>query len=166
MKKIISVIVVASSIAVGTACAQMPAKPDVKDVTNGAVNTATISAGTAAKIAVTSGAQAGSLNECYSAIGDRPRTALQPCLEDKRSKAISQMNIAYKKLEAKTKKIDSSATAKALTSLNESQKAFDGFKDAQCQWKGDAVMGGSGAGDILISCEVDLMRWRTKQLAE
>lgn len=166
MKKLVSVAVVVSSFAVGTACAQMPAKPDMDDVTNGALNVPTISAGTAAKIAVTSGAQAGSLNECYSAIGNQPRTALQPCLEDKHGKAMSQMNVAYKKLEAKTKKIDSSATAKALTSLNASQKAFDGFKDAECRWKGDAVMGGSGAGDILISCEVDLMRWRAKQLAE
>jgi uncharacterized protein YecT (DUF1311 family) len=166
MKKLVSVIVIASSFAVGTACAQIPVKSDTSEVVNGAANMATISAGTAAKIAVTSGAQAGSLNECYSAIGDQPQTALQSCLKDKRSKAMSRMNVAYQKLVARTKKIDSSATAKALTSLNASQKAFDGFKDAECQWKGDAVMGGSGAGDILISCEVDLMRWRAKQLAE
>ncbi|MNY74389.1 hypothetical protein D3C86_2134090 [compost metagenome] len=76
------------------------------------------------------------------------------------------MHIAYKKLEAKTKEIDSSATAKALTSLLASQKAFETFKDAQCQWEGDSMMGGSGSGDVLNACKVDLIRWRTKKLSD
>jgi uncharacterized protein YecT (DUF1311 family) len=164
MRKLISVVAVATSFAIGTAFAQVPAKPDVNPITNGAVNMASTPTTTAAKTAVTS--DAGALNECYSAIGDQPRTALQSCLERKTREVTSQMNIAYKKLEAKTKEIDSSATAKALASLLASQKAFEKFKDAQCQWEGDSAMGGSGAGDILSSCKVDLMRFRAKQLSD
>lgn len=166
MRKIIFGVVVATSFGIGTAFAQIPARADVNAITNGAVNMAATPTTTAAKIAATSDTQAGALNECYNAIGDQPRTALQPCLERKAREVTSQMNIAYKKLETKTKEINSSAAAKALISLLASQQSFEKFKDAQCQWEGDSVMGGSGSGDILSSCKVDLMRWRTKQLSD
>ncbi|MFJ7315431.1 UmoC family flagellar biogenesis regulator [Pseudomonas sp. NPDC098747] len=166
MKKLISVVAVATSFAMGTAFAQAPAKADVNPITSGALNTAVTPTTTAARMAVTSDAHAGALDECYNTIGDQPRAALQPCLEGKTREATSQMNSAYKKLEAQTKEVDSSATAKALSSLLASQKAFEKFKDAQCQWEVDAAMGGSGSGDILSSCKVDLIRWRTKQLSD
>ena len=165
MRKLISVVVVATSFSIGTAFAQVPAKPDVNPITNAAVNMASTPTTTATKTAVTS--DAGALNECYDSIGnDQPRTALQACLERKTREVTSQMNMAYKKLEAETKEIDSSATAKALASLLASQRAFEKFKDAQCQWEADSAMGGTGAGDFLRSCEVDLIRWRTKQLSD
>ncbi|KJJ99855.1 MULTISPECIES: lysozyme inhibitor LprI family protein [Pseudomonas] len=135
MRKIISVVIVATAFAMGTATAQ-------------------------------ESAESGALNECYESTGDQPRTALQPCLERKAVEATSQMTTAYNTLEAQTKEIDSSATAKALASLRASQEAFEKFKDAQCQWQADAAMGGSGAGDFLSACNVDLIRWRTKQLAD
>ena len=94
MRKLISVVAVATSFAMGTAFAQAPAKPDVNPITNGAINTAVTPTTTAAKIAVTSDAHAGALNECYNTIGDQPRTALQPCLEGKTREVTSQMNIA------------------------------------------------------------------------
>lgn len=166
MRKLISLVAVATLFSIGTAFAQAPAKPDVSPITSGAVNTEATPTSSAAKIAVTSDAHAGALNDCYNTIGDQPRTALQPCLENKTREVTSQMNIAYKKLEAQTKEIDSSATAKALTSLLASQKAFEKFKNAQCQWEADSAMGGSGSGDILSSCKVDLMRWRTEQLSD
>lgn len=166
MRKIIIGVVVATSVGIGTAFAQIPARDEMNAITNGAVNMTATPTNTAAKTAVTSDTQAGALNECYKAIGDQPRTALQPCLERKAREATSQMKIAYKKLEAQTKEIDSSATAKALTSLLASQKAFEKFKEAQCQWEGDSMLGGSGSGDIFSSCKVDLMRWRTKQLSD
>ncbi|WP_202210512.1 lysozyme inhibitor LprI family protein [Pseudomonas paraversuta] len=166
MRKLISVVAVATTFAMGTAFAQAPAKPDVNPIANSAINTAVAPGTAAAKIAVANDAQTGALNECNNSIGDQPRTALQSCLEGKTREITSQMNIAYKKLEAQTKEIDSSATAKALESLLASQKAFEKFKDAQCQWESDSMMGGSGSGDILSACKVDLMRWRTKQLSE
>jgi uncharacterized protein YecT (DUF1311 family) len=166
MRVLISSVVVATSFSIGTAFAQVPVKPDVNPITNGAVNIAATATTTTIKTPVNSDAQSGALNECYETIGDEPRTALQSCLERKTREATSQMNFAYKKLEAKTKEIDSSATAKALTSLLASQNAFERFKDAQCRWEGDSVMGGSGSGDISSSCNVDLTRWRTKQLSD
>ena len=164
MRTLISVVAVATSFVIGTAFAQVPAKPDVNPIKNDAVNMASTPTTIAAKTAVTS--DAGALNECYSTLGDQPRTALQSCLERKTREVTSQMNTAYKKLEAETKEIDSSATAKALASLLASQKAFEKFRDAQCQWEADSAMGGTGAGDFLRSCEVDLMRFRTKQLSD
>lgn len=75
------------------------------------------------------------------------------------------MKLAFDKLKASTSKVDSSSTAKALAALNLSQKAFEAFKTAQCQWKFDSAMGGSGSGDFKQSCEIDMIRWRTQQLS-
>lgn len=72
MRKLISVVAVATSLAIGTAFAEVPAKPDVNPITNGAVNVASTPTTTVAKTAVTSAAQAGALNECYNTIGDQP----------------------------------------------------------------------------------------------
>ncbi|WP_433739840.1 UmoC family flagellar biogenesis regulator [Pseudomonas putida] len=165
MRVLVSSIVVATSFSMGTAFAQAPVKSDMNPIIDGAVNIAA-TATTTINNPVNSDAQAEALDECFDAIGDKPRTALQPCLALKTREATSQMNIAYKKLEAITKEIDSSATAKALASLLASQNAFEKFKDAQCQWQGDSLMGGSGSGDISSSCNVDLIRWRTKQLSD
>ena len=137
---------VVTSFLIGTAYAQTATQPDT--------NTS-----------VASNGLNGALNACYTAIGDQPRTALQSCLNSKLLQATAHMHIAYEKTKTVTKKIDSSATAKALVSLRNSQQSFENFKNAQCQWQGDAAMGGSGAGDFIISCKIDLTEWRTGQLS-
>lgn len=169
MSKVTSAIIAAAMVAatlfaVGSATAQTPPKGDVSLIANGESNK--LAAAAAQQPTVTGTAQAGALNACYAAIGNQPRTALKACLDRKISEAASQMNAAYKTLYAKTKSVDSSATAKALVSLRRSQSSFNTFKDAQCQWQGDAAMGGSGSGDFQGACKADLMSWRTSQLAE
>lgn len=166
MRNHIAAVMTATSLVIGTAYAQVPTKSDVDAVTDSAINMATRPKSTAENTEMTNDERVGALKECYDTIGDKPRTTLQSCLERKTHEVTSQMYIAYKKLEAKTKEIDTNATTKALTSLLASQKAFETFKDAQCQWEGDSMLGGSGSGDILSACKVDLIRWRTKQLSD
>jgi len=146
MNKIICTLVMTTSLAVATAYAQAPAPSHVTAVATG-------------------GAQPGALTECYSAIGDQLRTALQACLQQKLGEANLQMTSAYEKVMTSTKQADSIATPRALGSLRKAQKTFENFRVAQCQWKGDSAMGGSGAGDFTSACKVDLTRWRATQLA-
>jgi uncharacterized protein YecT (DUF1311 family) len=119
-------------------------------------------------LAVSSGfaSSADALNECNKQIGSAPRTDLQPCLVKKISQADAEMRQAYSKVEQSLKTIDSASTTQALASLKTSQGAFLRFRQAECKRISDAAMGGSGAGDFLQSCRVNLTRQRTKQLTE
>lgn len=151
MNKLVFTAVATTFFAFSTAYAQLPIKSDTGAVANDIV---------------TSSMQVSALDECYSAIGDQPRTALRLCLDRKVIQAKLQMKMAYRKMESDTRSINSSSTAKVLASLRSSQRAFEGFKSAECQWKFDSAMGGSGSGDFRRSCEVDMLRWRTQQLAD
>jgi len=168
MNKLIFTAVATVFFAINTAYAQLPIKSDKSELgatPHDVLNTAPKPSLANAATVVASESQVGALNECYSAMGNQPRTALRLCLDRKAQEAKLQMKTAYKKLEADTRRIDSSSTAKALSSLHASQRAFEGFKSAQCQWKFDSAMGGSGSGDFRNSCEIDMMRLRTLQLA-
>jgi uncharacterized protein YecT (DUF1311 family) len=105
------------------------------------------------------------LGECYAEIGEKPRLALDGCLKKKKAKASSEMHFAIKKMHASISDIDSSEAPQAKNSLEESQKAFQVFVKKECQRVRDLTMGGSGAGDMQSSCEIDWMRIRAKSLA-
>ncbi len=49
-------------------------------------------------------------------------------------------------------------------SLIQSQKAFEAYKESECQRKQDYVMGGTFGADATIGCEIDLIDQRIKQL--
>ena len=109
---------------------------------------------------------AGILNTCESAIGNQPRTAMQGCLKTQLKKAQGTMRAAYTEVEAGLKKIDSAATPEALRALKHSQDSFNSFMHKECKRQGAALLGGSGAGDVDLACQVALTRWRTTQLRQ
>ncbi|MNG64342.1 hypothetical protein D3C79_225810 [compost metagenome] len=104
------------------------------------------------------------LNECYQDTENKPRTALAGCLEEKSQVADKEMSATYSQVESELRLIDSAGAHTALTSLAESQRTFVAFRQAECQRISDAAMGGSGAGDFQLACEVRLTRWRTDEL--
>lgn len=109
---------------------------------------------------------AGILNACESAIGNQPRTAVQGCLKTQLKKARDTMRTAYAQVESGLKKIDSAATADALRALKHSQDSFNSFMHKECRRQGAAMLGGSGAGDMELACQVALAQWRTAQLRQ
>lgn len=104
------------------------------------------------------------LSQCYAEIGNQPRAELLSCLEKYQKEAKAALDAKLQSAEKDIKDTDSSASETALKSLAASQQAFDAFLHAECQRVNDATMGGSGAGDFARACEVDLLRWRAKQL--
>jgi uncharacterized protein YecT (DUF1311 family) len=109
---------------------------------------------------------AGMLNICEKAIGNQPRTAMQGCLKTQLKKAQDTMRAAYAKVESGLKAIDSSATPEALHTLKHAQDSFNSFMHKECKRQGAALLGGSGAGDTDLACQVALTQWRTEQLRQ
>jgi uncharacterized protein YecT (DUF1311 family) len=104
------------------------------------------------------------LAACQDAIGNQPRTAMQGCLDSRLKQAREKMQAAYAQVESELKKIGSSATPDALRALKQSQDSFNSFMHKECRREGAALLGGSGAGDVELACQVDLTHWRTMML--
>ncbi|AOB33581.1 hypothetical protein AKI39_09740 [Bordetella sp. H567] len=106
------------------------------------------------------------LDRCALAIGNQPRTAMQGCLKTQLKKAHDAMRAAYAQVESGLKKIDSAATPDALRALKHSQDSFNSFMHKECRRQGAAMLGGSGAGDMELACQVALTQWRATQLGQ
>ncbi|CAM3554191.1 Lysozyme inhibitor LprI N-terminal domain-containing protein [Bordetella sputigena] len=106
------------------------------------------------------------LNTCASSVADQPRTAVRGCLNTGLKEAQEQMAAAYAQVESGLKQIDSASTPEALHTLKHSQDGFKSFLHKECKRQGAAMMGGTGAGDMEVACQVALTRWRTAQLLQ
>ncbi|MGQ7951264.1 lysozyme inhibitor LprI family protein [Providencia rettgeri] len=106
----------------------------------------------------------GPLKECYEQIADAPRTAVQACLQSKLDKADELMKQALTDNETYLKQLNSSATTQAITSLKKSQDDFLAFRVSECQRQADALLGGTGMGDVMLACKVQLTYSRIEAL--
>jgi uncharacterized protein YecT (DUF1311 family) len=106
------------------------------------------------------------LNACEAAIGNEPRTAMQACLSARLKDAQGELKRAYARAHDELKAIDSSATPHALQALKASRESFNAFMDKECKRQGAALLGGSGAGDVELACQVALTRWRADALRQ
>lgn len=110
---------------------------------------------------VTQGAKPDPLEECYKETGDSStRPDVAQCLVKKAQSEGLRLSETYKAEVQNLKGIDSSGVPAALVSLEKSQKAFEAFRQAECQRIGDAYLGGTGAGEFQQDCEIRLTRWR------
>ncbi|ELX8378731.1 UmoC family flagellar biogenesis regulator [Providencia vermicola] len=109
---------------------------------------------------------ANSLAQCYQEIGDNPRTQIADCLKVKLVVAEKNMNESLLKARESLAAVDSSATKPALESLATSQKDFIVYRNSECQRQSDTLLGGSGAGDIYLACQIEQTEMRTKTLQE
>ncbi|MET4879017.1 UmoC family flagellar biogenesis regulator [Morganella morganii] len=106
------------------------------------------------------------LAQCYQIIGDAPRTELAGCLDEKLKTADTRMNTVLGQKKQDISSLNSAGSKRAINSLNASQSAFITFRDSECRHRYDATFGGSGAGDIMKACQIELTNWRIKQLQE
>lgn len=101
-----------------------------------------------------------SLDQCYQQIGSQPRSLIAGCLRQHLQQADKILQQRYGQLQQTYQQTDSSSKQAAIDGLQQSIKAFDHFRQTECQRIGEAAMGGSGAGDFQLACQVDLTRWR------
>ncbi|OBU12248.1 lysozyme inhibitor LprI family protein [Morganella psychrotolerans] len=104
------------------------------------------------------------LEQCYESVGDAPRTELTGCLTAKFNTADIQLKNVVKQEKNQLASLKSAGSKKAIKSLNTSQAAFTAFRDTECQRRYDAALGGSGAGDFMKACQIELTEWRIQQL--
>lgn len=115
-------------------------------------------------IAITVSTNGDPLSECYHATEGESRIAIAKCLQDELDAAEKGLIITYSKVMEGIKSTHSAGADAALKSLQLSQKAFESFRDAECQRVDDAAFGGSGGSDFKQACKVRLTRWRIDEL--
>ncbi|HHZ8503804.1 TPA: UmoC family flagellar biogenesis regulator [Morganella morganii] len=106
------------------------------------------------------------LEQCYQSVGDAPRTKIAGCLDAKLNTANTRLNTILAQQKQEIASLNSAGSEQAIQSLNLSHSAFITFRDAECRYRYDATLGGSGAGDIMKACQIELTNWRIKQLQE
>ena len=105
------------------------------------------------------------LEDCQRANGNAPRYEMSGCLKERAARAESALQEAEKHARQAVS-VGSSATPQALKSLKEAQRAFGKFRAAECQRRADAMLGGSGAGDVKAACQAWLTYWYANQLQQ
>ncbi len=109
-----------------------------------------------------------SLDDCWSVSDDRP--ALRQCLEDLQIKALEEMNRSYDSAAALLQEIDaitgqnSNGGIGSAQALELSQRAFELFRDLDCQVEKLQAASGTGANDFFLSCWIDRTQDRTATL--
>lgn len=106
------------------------------------------------------------LEQFYQSAGDAPRTKIAGYPDAKLNAANTRLNTILAQQKQEITSLHSAGSEKAIQSLNLSHSAFITFCDAECRYRYDATLGGSGAGDIMKACQIDLTNWRIKQLQE
>lgn len=92
--------------------------------------------------------------------------AMSECLTNKLDDAKKIMDAAMGQEKASLEGIDSEQTAEAVENLAKSQVTFLAYRDAECERRASAMMGGTGSGSVLLACQVELNNWRAAQLSE
>lgn len=104
------------------------------------------------------------IEQCYESTEGQARTAVQSCLNGMLNDSEKLLNEAYVTNKAELESVDSVLTKQALKSLEDSKKSFQKFREEECQRRSDAMMGGSGSGDELLSCKIEINNWQAKNL--
>jgi uncharacterized protein YecT (DUF1311 family) len=80
-------------------------------------------------------------------------------------KADQKLNEAWVKFKADAEDSDKdTGKHEYVDALLESQRAWIGFRDAECTWQGFAAHGGSAENDIIQMCMAKLTKDRLRQL--
>lgn len=109
-------------------------------------------------------AQAGALDECYRAAADR--TQVTPCLREAQRAATSAMLDAFLAAQKEMTALEQvTQRPGAVARLTQSQRDFERYLRSHCDAVEASFSSGSGAGQAMLGCEVDLLRQRAAALA-
>jgi uncharacterized protein YecT (DUF1311 family) len=87
------------------------------------------------------------------------------CLQDTLTTVESVMRLALQSAQAKADSIDQvTGRPNARQALDQSQLSWAAFRDIDCQVPGALAAGGSGSGQFVVGCQIDLTRARTREL--
>ncbi len=104
------------------------------------------------------------LTKCYELSTDASQTTIKACLLDELRLSEEQLNVIYNKSKGDLEDSDSIAAKSAIDALVSSQEQFILFRSSECQRQSALMMGGNGADEVLLACEIKLNQWRAKLL--
>lgn len=110
-----------------------------------------------------SAVQADPVAECQTITSNQVETG--QCLQDTLGTVESVMNLALQRAQTKADSIDQvTGRPGARPVLDQSQLAWAQFRDADCLVPGALAAGGSGSGQFVTGCQIELTRARTMEL--
>nr|WP_202608534.1 flagellar biogenesis regulator UmoC [Proteus sp. G2674] len=104
------------------------------------------------------------LTKCYELSTDASQTTIKACLLDELRLSEEQLNVIFNKSKGDLEDSDSIAAKSAIDALVSSQEQFILFRSSECQRQSALMMGGNGADEVLLACEIKLNQWRAKLL--
>jgi uncharacterized protein YecT (DUF1311 family) len=108
-------------------------------------------------------ALAGPVGECQAATSNQIETGQG--LRDTLGAAEQVMTLALAHAQSKADSIDQvTGRSGARPALDQSQAVWLQFRDLNCAVPGAFAAGGSGSGQFIVSCEMDMTRARTVEL--
>jgi len=103
--------------------------------------------------------------ECQTITANQVETG--QCLQDTLGAAAAVMSESLQRAQAKADSIDQvTGRPGARQALDRSQTAWTQFRDINCDVPGALAAGGSGSGQFVIGCQIDMTRARTLELRE
>jgi uncharacterized protein YecT (DUF1311 family) len=110
-----------------------------------------------------SAAHADPVAECQAITSNQIETG--QCLQDTLSTVESVMSRALQRAQTKADSIDQvTGRPGAREALDQSQLTWAQFRTTDCQVPGALAAGGSGSGQFVTGCQIDLTRARTREL--
>ncbi|OKP03316.1 lysozyme inhibitor LprI family protein [Xenorhabdus eapokensis] len=107
----------------------------------------------------------GAYTECFENPEVKSTIDMAPCLAKLQHSANQELAKVFRNATKHIADTGSSASDAAIKSYHAALKAFETFRNIECQRVGDTYMGGNGAGAGQASCAVDLTRWYTEKIS-
>lgn len=101
-------------------------------------------------------------DECDS--NDTSNLMMKICVAADYQKADEKLNTIYKQMASSLKKENSEMSKEILSRLVKAQKAWVGFRDAECDLQATEMLGGTGEGLVALACLKDLTEKRVEEL--
>jgi uncharacterized protein YecT (DUF1311 family) len=103
------------------------------------------------------------VGECQAATSNQIETS--QCLRDTLGAAEQVLGIALSSAQEKADSIDQiTGRSGARSALDQSEALWLQFRDSNCAVPGAFAAGGSGSGQFIISCQIDMTRARSAAL--
>lgn len=111
----------------------------------------------------TSAVAADALAECYRTADNR--LEVQACLKKELAETEKFYDDIVDRVLANARDLDRIQKRKgAAKAFEESNKAFSRYLDAECKWVEESYGSGTGSGDAILACRINLMKMRAGSL--
>lgn len=111
----------------------------------------------------TSAVAADALSECYRTADNR--LEVQACLKKELAETEKFYDDIVDRVLANARDLDRIQKRKgAAKAFEESNKAFARYLDAECKWVEASYGAGTGSGDSILACRINLMKMRAGSL--